>query len=654
MSLSRSKENTPERERGHKDKDEKTEDTDGDLDDPNNDGLATPTDSPQRDTSKLSNAPTIVVNGSPRQRASFTFPVVSGSGGNDSRKPRIGGHARSISQQVDIDSLEWNNSPTPSDDTHSDMSDERNYPYKEGQVSKWTNYVTGWQNRWLVLKNGYLSYYRKKDEDSICRGTVELAIAFVQKHEFDSLRLDVQFVDQFYYLRAPTKSERDAWFDAILQTQMLSELPGGMHKSGSMASLTSMTSINSVGSGLASSSGSIRTAAFTDKLNEVKTFKNLIQSLVDKLQNAAPSQSEKESYDDQFRADLLMMKSTATGMLSALEDAIDIAQRREEEWRKRLRRANEKRHKFEGLFRTAQAAAKQTAAQSGPDMQEGPHSLLTEEAWFDAIDNATGPQSPEPGKGEESTDTPTQASLDENQDEAAEKPKSKWELIADESRKETIAFKEEMAKSNKFEIVTQDDEMTISRADGMMDEVAIDLNRTEATFHGITARELVRYFSDCKYKMDWELTLAGVRVLESLPEMKAEIYELDMKRIWPSAARNCILLTQEVKLDGEGEWLAHNISVDHPKLPLAEAGDVVRVQVKSALFAKTIIKPGVEGTPTRADISCSVEYYAQINPGGWAPPSVVSSVSRREFPKTLRSLGTHSVQHFAKLPIDNS
>ena len=61
-----------------------------------------------------------------------------------------------------------------------------------GRVSKWTNYVTGWQDRWLVLRNGYLSYFRSKNEETICRGTVELAIAFVQKHEFDDLRLDVQ------------------------------------------------------------------------------------------------------------------------------------------------------------------------------------------------------------------------------------------------------------------------------------------------------------------------------------------------------------------------------------------------------------------------------------------------------------------------------
>ena len=220
--------------------------------------------------------------------------------------------------------------------------------------------------------------------------------------------MHVQFVDQFYYLRTPSKQDRDAWFDAIISTQMLSEASGGIHKSGSrasLASLTSMTSTNSTGSGLTiGSGGSIRTSAFTDKLSEVKTYKTLVNSLVEKMQafeksmqanakttaigtktktdgdgdgdegsgdegsgdsgaavDAEPSDEVEAAGSmrrslgpSQLRADLLMMKSTTAGMLAALEEAVEMAERREQEWRKRLKRANEKRSKFESLFRTAQ------------------------------------------------------------------------------------------------------------------------------------------------------------------------------------------------------------------------------------------------------------------------------------------------------------
>jgi len=30
----------------------------------------------------------------------------------------------------------------------------------EGWLLKWTNYIKGYQRRWFVLSNGFLSYYR--------------------------------------------------------------------------------------------------------------------------------------------------------------------------------------------------------------------------------------------------------------------------------------------------------------------------------------------------------------------------------------------------------------------------------------------------------------------------------------------------------------
>jgi len=43
------------------------------------------------------------------------------------------------------------------------MADARNCQqldqYK-GWLYKWTNYIKGYQKRWFMLQNGYLSYYR--------------------------------------------------------------------------------------------------------------------------------------------------------------------------------------------------------------------------------------------------------------------------------------------------------------------------------------------------------------------------------------------------------------------------------------------------------------------------------------------------------------
>lgn len=85
------------------------------------------------------------------------------------------------------------------------------FPAMEGSLSKWTNYIHGWQSRWVVLKDGQLSYYRSKSESEICRSTVDLAVARIERHKFDSVRFDIRFGDGFFYLRATDESERDEW-----------------------------------------------------------------------------------------------------------------------------------------------------------------------------------------------------------------------------------------------------------------------------------------------------------------------------------------------------------------------------------------------------------------------------------------------------------
>lgn len=48
---------------------------------------------------------------------------------------------------------------------NSDDSDDNNLthsiPELRGYLSKWTNYIHGWQPRFIVLKDGTLSYYKR-------------------------------------------------------------------------------------------------------------------------------------------------------------------------------------------------------------------------------------------------------------------------------------------------------------------------------------------------------------------------------------------------------------------------------------------------------------------------------------------------------------
>lgn len=48
-------------------------------------------------------------------------------------------------------------------------------PEIQGYLTKWTNYIHGWQERYIVLKDGILSYYKSEDETAFgCRGAVSM------------------------------------------------------------------------------------------------------------------------------------------------------------------------------------------------------------------------------------------------------------------------------------------------------------------------------------------------------------------------------------------------------------------------------------------------------------------------------------------------
>lgn len=77
--------------------------------------------------------------------------------------------------------------PTPAvtDTTGSDTSEEEEYLDNSielrGYLSKWTNYIYGWQPRYIVLKDGTLSYYKSESESDFgCRGAISLFKATIK------------------------------------------------------------------------------------------------------------------------------------------------------------------------------------------------------------------------------------------------------------------------------------------------------------------------------------------------------------------------------------------------------------------------------------------------------------------------------------------
>ncbi len=68
-----------------------------------------------------------------------------------------------------------------SDEDEEEYENEHALPELQGSLSKWTNYIHGWQSRYIVLKEGTLSYYKSENETSYgCRGAVSLVKAVIQ------------------------------------------------------------------------------------------------------------------------------------------------------------------------------------------------------------------------------------------------------------------------------------------------------------------------------------------------------------------------------------------------------------------------------------------------------------------------------------------
>lgn len=54
-------------------------------------------------------------------------------------------------------------------------------PELQGVLSKWTNYIHGWQSRFIVLKDGTLSYYKSEQDSGFgCRGSISLYKAVIK------------------------------------------------------------------------------------------------------------------------------------------------------------------------------------------------------------------------------------------------------------------------------------------------------------------------------------------------------------------------------------------------------------------------------------------------------------------------------------------
>ncbi|XP_057252504.1 ceramide transfer protein-like [Pezoporus wallicus] len=302
-----------------------------------------------------------------------------------------------------------------------------------GVLSKWTNYIHGWQDRWVVLKSNTLSYYKSEDETEYgCRGSVCLSKAMITPHDFDECRFDISVNDSIWYLRAQDPDHRQQWVDAIEQHKTVSGngSESSLRRHGSMVSLVSGAS----GYSATSTSSFKKGHSLREKLAETETFRDILCRQVDTLQKYFDTcadavckdelQRDKVVEDDEddfptmqfdgdflhnsnsskeklfphvtpkgihgidFKGEAITFKATTAGILATLSHCVELMVKREESWQKRLDKEIEKRRRVEESYKNAVTELKKKSHFGGPDYEEGPNSLINEEEFFDAVEAA--------------------------------------------------------------------------------------------------------------------------------------------------------------------------------------------------------------------------------------------------------------------------
>ncbi|CAF1127527.1 unnamed protein product [Rotaria sordida] len=64
----------------------------------------------------------------------------------------------------------------------------------QGRLFKWTNYLHGWQERYLILRHGFLNYYKNELDITLgCRGALSVRQAIIQEKIQHDARIPSKF-----------------------------------------------------------------------------------------------------------------------------------------------------------------------------------------------------------------------------------------------------------------------------------------------------------------------------------------------------------------------------------------------------------------------------------------------------------------------------
>uniref|UniRef100_A0A669CTU3 Ceramide transfer protein n=2 Tax=Oreochromis TaxID=8139 RepID=A0A669CTU3_ORENI len=550
-----------------------------------------------------------------------------------------------------------------------DVDPESGQPLELGGVlSKWTNYIHGWQDRWVVLKNNTLSYYKSEDEREYgCRGSLCLSKAVITPHEFDECRFDVSVNDSVWYLRAEDPEHRLQWIESI----ELHKAESGYGSETSLRRHGSMLSLTSAASALSSTSTSSfkKGHRLREKLAEMETFRDILCRQVDTLQKYFDSCADAVSKDEfqrdrvedddddfptsarpdgeynhnnngskeklfspaspkgingiDFKGEAITFKATTAGILSTLSHCIELMVKREDSWQKRLDK-------------------------------EGPNSLINEEEFFDAVEAALDRQDKIEEQCQSEKVRKPRLTLASPSDAYSTIGTHRFANKVEETVQNHMAYSIQEVGGDANWYYGDLKLLKVYRREVEENGIVLDPLKATHAVKGVTGHEVCHYFWDTAVRLDWETTIENFHVVEKLSDNAIIVYQTH-KRVWPASQRDVLYLSAIRMIPPRNEnepdtWLVCNFSVDHDDAP--PTNRCVRAKINVAMICQTLVSPP-EGDKeiSRDNIMCKINYIANVNPGGWAPASVLRAVAKREYPKFLKRFTSYVQEKTAGKPI---